>query len=133
MFYSKERKVVCVNGKSMYVANINGLGRSAKPFPNNKNLNDFNVSLHGFVQRAIDEYKKACPYAITDGLFRVDVFQNIYGNFVVNEFESLEAAYYSTKMENEMFVSEYLAAYWANLLDENLSIFLKNLNRRDKL
>jgi hypothetical protein len=36
---------------------------------------------------------EACPHTICDGLFRVDVFMNQAGDFIVNEFESLEAAY----------------------------------------
>ncbi len=38
---------------------------------------------------------KYCPYAIVDGLFRVDVMQKADENYVVKEFESFEAAYYS--------------------------------------
>jgi hypothetical protein len=40
---------------------------------------------------ALEKLKATLPYAITDGLFRVDIFQTLSGQLVVNEFESLEA------------------------------------------
>ena len=46
-----------------------------------------------------------------DGLFRVDVMQTKDKEYVVNEFESLEAAYYSGDYE-EAVVHTFLENYW---------------------
>ena len=40
----------------------------------------------------MDAFKKRCAGALTDCIFRVDVFENNSKQLVVNEFESLEAS-----------------------------------------
>ena len=40
----------------------------------------------------MDAFKKRCAGALTDFIFRVDVFENNSKQLVVNEFESLEAS-----------------------------------------
>ena len=47
---------------------------------------------------------KYCPYAIADGLFRVDVMQRADESFIVKEFESFEAADYSRDDPKEALV-----------------------------
>lgn len=68
--------------------------------------------LFQFVREAIQTLKSGFPGFITEGLVRVDVFETMAGDLVVNEFESLDAAYYSTQIEDEMKVKVYLQNYW---------------------
>ena len=57
--------------------------------------------------------KERCPALISDGLLRVDIFKNKNGSYVVNEFESLEAVYYSRKEHySEIKIDEFLVTYW---------------------
>jgi hypothetical protein len=59
---------------------------------------DNKSGLFNFASQARLTLRNAIPYAITDALIRVDIFQSKKG-LVVNEFESLEATFYSVKDE----------------------------------
>ena len=82
----------------------------------------------------------ACPHSICDGLFRVDVFMNQANEFIVNEFESLEAVYYG-KSILENTVTNHLKEYWygklmdIDLIQELLSrtIEIKDKNKAESL
>lgn len=74
------------------------------------------TNLFNFVHCAIKTLKERCPGLITEGLLRVDVFQNSLGNLVVNEFESLDAAYYSSDMSGPFHVALYLQLYWQRII-----------------
>jgi hypothetical protein len=68
-------------------------------------------ALFEFAHQAVQDLKRSCPEFISDGLVRVDIFQDKYGDLVVNEFESLEATYYSLSIE-DMLLKEKLTDYW---------------------
>jgi len=68
------------------------------------------VALFAFVRSALNKLKERQPRSLLDGLVRVDVFWSSRG-FVVNEFESLEACYCSSHI-NEMIVVTFLEDYW---------------------
>ena len=61
------------------------------------------------------------PYALVDGLCRVDIMQRSNGRLVVNEFESLEATYGSNGSPNtEHALDVKLVAYYASILNDLL-------------
>ena len=101
----REEKVVCVGKRPMYVADISTqkMGRSFSRAPHK--------ALFSFVRSALEALEARQPHSILDGLVRVDVFMSMAG-MVVNEFESLEAAYSSKKIENELEVGSFLIEYW---------------------
>ena len=76
------------------------------------------VDIFKFAEEAVKKLKSACPSAITDGIVRVDIFQTMFGKFVVNEFESLEADYCTTSETDSFFVRNFLVDYWVNVLDK---------------
>lgn len=108
----KEYKVIYIPSKSIqYIISRtarcgSGVSYSVKP----------HTRLFDFVRRACNVFREHCPYAITDGLFRVDVFQTKLGELVVNEFESLDAAYYGGGRDISFHVTNFLFEYWLNLL-----------------
>jgi hypothetical protein len=85
---------------------------------NNKSKNGVNRKfaeegeLLQFAQTALERFRAAAPFAITDGLFRVDIFQTIAGNMVVNEFESLDAEYQSAISGTNEATYSFLERYW---------------------
>lgn len=74
--------------------------------------------LFDFVRRSVDVFREHCPHAITDGLFRVDVFQTKLGDLVVNEFESLDAVYYCGGRDTSFHVTNFLREHWFKHLTE---------------
>lgn len=109
----KEYKVVYIPKKNiLYVANIRGAmhanGKKAFSFGNHE-------ALFAFIKTTVEFFRAECPHAICDGLFRVDVFMNDTKEFVVNEFESMEAGYYG---KSELEVTHFLKEYWAEKLME---------------
>jgi hypothetical protein len=69
--------------------------------------------LFNFASEAILTLRNAIPYAITDALIRVDIFQSKKG-LVVNEFESLEATFNRVKDEEATVATNwnlYLGQY----------------------
>jgi hypothetical protein len=115
----KEYKVVVINQRALYLANHHKkIGTSYSKFPHTALLN--------FAENAVVQLKLNCPSTITDGLVRVDIFKNANDELVVNEFESLEACYYSKKDSSftaEADVSTFLREkYWKNKLEEFVKI-----------
>jgi len=110
----KEYKVIYIPSKSIqYIVSRSarcgsGVSYSVRP----------HTRLFDFVRRACNVFRERCPYAITDGLFRVDVFQTRMGELVVNEFESLDAAYYGGGRDISFHVTNFLFEYWLKLLTE---------------
>ena len=111
----KENKVACFQGQPMHICSIKRGGND-----NSKKISKTDNEILLFAQDAINIFKLNCPYAITDGLFRVDMFQNAQGKLVVNEFESLEANYSSSKHLDESFILRYLHHYWKNMIYSDL-------------
>ena len=93
------------NGKFQYVNN-----RPKGPFPSLSFSTEPHTRLRHFVEFAISELAAKCPGAITDGLVRVDVFQNCKKELIVNEFESLEACFYNQKCQHT--TTTQLVCYW---------------------
>lgn len=120
----KEYKVVVLNEIPVYVSfNPRNLGPSKKSFSKAPHEN-----LLAFASDAVEKLKTNCKESITDGLIRVDVFQNQQGNFVVNEFESLDANFSSNEMNmvKDSHTSEFLVFYWIEKLATYFSLFEKN-------
>lgn len=117
-----EAKVVCFNGTAMYIATTLFHGGS---------IGTTDEMLE-FAEKAIRDLAKACPFAILDGLVRVDIFRNKAGQLVVNEFESLEADFAHNKKDGDVFTA--LSLYWFNkcsqCLDEISSKELDSKKRK---
>jgi hypothetical protein len=91
-------------------------GRNRTPFHAEDDYGD----IKRFAESAIEELKAANPAFIWKGLVRVDIMHSeFYNKFFVNEFESLEACYYSKKFEeNEMCVRDKLRLFWSTIVQE---------------
>lgn len=135
LYNRKEYKVICINQEPLYIASIgsNNLkctGGINKSFVDKKCPSE----LFSFCKQALAKFKSQCPYAITEGLFRIDVFQMKSGKFVVNELESLEATYYSTN-ETEFKVTQHIENYWENqirfLMQSSFNKLTKSIYKRN--
>lgn len=79
--------------------------------------------LFAFVQEVLRTVQDNCPAAIITGsIVRVDVFENSKGNLVVNELESLEAAYYSACSAKESYISDAMTEFFTTELTKYLDI-----------
>lgn len=121
MYNRKEYKIVSLNQTPTYLASI-ASGRNKRSAGGvNKTFADTDTLL-AFADFAIRRFRSHAPFAITDGLLRVDVFQDVNGNLVVNEIESLDAEYgcssYDARYQN--MTHSFLIKYWEN----NLADFL---------
>jgi hypothetical protein len=58
---------------------------------------------------------------VLDGLIRVDMFRDSQGMLVINELESLEANFYSTKGVGEAQTSKFLRHYWYKKICESIT------------
>jgi hypothetical protein len=117
MYNRKEYKVVVLNNTAVYKAGIStGSNNKSKNGVNRKfgELKD----LLQFAQTALERLRSNAPFAITDGLFRVDIFQTITGRMVVNEFESLDAEYQSKISGTDEATYSFLERYWYQKLKE---------------
>jgi hypothetical protein len=109
----KEYKVVLLNRRALFVADISqrtrlGTNFSAPPHDALKEL----------AERACQLLETRCAGAITEPILRVDIMETLNG-LVVNEFESLEACYYSKKFEeNELCVRDKLRLFWSTIVQE---------------
>ena len=56
---------------------------------------------------------------LSDGICRVDLFCTTDGRLVVNEFESLDAAFYGSN-EEDFHTAEFLIAYYETMLRNNI-------------
>jgi hypothetical protein len=103
----KEYKIVVLGGSAKYVADISqrkGLRVSFSEAPHH--------AIKCLAEQACEILESRCKGALTDPILRVDVMQSKNG-LVINEFESLEASYYSNKFDqNELMVTEYIQSYW---------------------
>jgi hypothetical protein len=106
----KEYKVVVLNENPVYVSyNPKNSGSKCKSFSKSPH-----EELFQFARSAVQKLKFNCPESILDGLVRVDIFQNKAKQFVVNEFESLDAAYSANEgnMVKDSLTFEFLVLYW---------------------
>jgi hypothetical protein len=119
MYNRCEVKIVVLNNEPLYRADIS-TGRTAK---SNGGIRRAFSDLDGlltFARIALEKLRSSSPYAITDGLFRVDIFQTLSGQMVVNEFESLEADYGckpSGSTDFQSFTWTFLSNYWRKKIE----------------
>jgi hypothetical protein len=87
----KEFKVVVLNGSATHVLPqcSNGVSCSSSTFK----VVPTTEALFNFAEFAVHCLSKGCPGSLVDGLIRVDIMETKSGNWIVNEFESLEAIY----------------------------------------
>jgi len=111
MFNRREEKVVLVNGKAFHVASQS----MNKKSPHCHKFAMTNEELFEFAEEAVKTFKTRDPSFIMEGLVRVDIFCTRSGKLVVNEFESLEAAYFKT-FDAEVRVKVALSRYWEDIL-----------------
>jgi len=106
MLNKKEYKVVCVNGIACSLNLVASKGVSFSTPPHS--------SLFHFCEEAICLLRERCPESITDGIVRVDVFQNQEGRYIVNEFESLEAITYAGggRVDIDIYLFDLKTNYW---------------------
>jgi len=111
MMNRKENKVIVLNGEATYVSAIASGSNRISAGGINKQFADVDTLLQ-FANEAVSRFVTNIPFAITDGLFRVDIFQTQEGKLVVNEFESLEANYSSKKEALHLKTYDFLIKYW---------------------
>jgi hypothetical protein len=99
-----EYKVVLNNGVALFCWKRGSVGKSFSSSPHDQ--------LFKFAEEALKLLKRNCPATIHDGLIRVDVMIADDGRPIVNEFESFEACYFTTKSELEAQVYTFLEHYW---------------------
>jgi len=112
----QEYKVVVFNEEVQFVA---ANARRARPSVSFSKRPHY--KLIEFAHDAVQDLKKSCPEFLCDGLVRVDIFENQYGDMVVNEFESLEACYYTTN-DSDMIFAQKLTCYWEVKIHSYLSL-----------
>ena len=115
-----EQKIVLFNGKVHHLARIRQRAGGSKAFVSDQN------QVFEFAEHALLNLKSNCPYIIADGLVRVDIFEKAPGVFVVNEFESLEANYYTTQIQTENKCTLQLTQYWYSKLIQLSKLFYDN-------
>jgi hypothetical protein len=128
MYNRCEVKIVVLKNQPLYKASIaTGAGAKSKGGVNKTfagNLNTLDALL-AFANTALEKLLSTVPYAITDGLFRVDIFQTISGQLVVNEFESLEADFgckASGSTDFEAFAWTFLSNYWSQKIESLIKV-----------
>jgi hypothetical protein len=112
----KEYKVVVLNERPTYISyNPKDSGSDRKAFSKPPY-----TDLLEFADIALQKLKKNCPETISDGLIRVDIFQNENKKFIVNEFESLDANYAANEgnMVKDSITSESLNFYWMQKIEK---------------
>jgi len=90
-------------------------------------------SMVNFAEDSLRYCKNQCPFMITDGLVRVDIFENQSGQLVVNELESLEAGYEHIKINVTGNLNEKLKFYWKERLIKYINKCLSSKIMFDKL
>lgn len=122
-----ECKVVCFNMEPLYVSKRKrGYGSSIAKGKTGK------ADLLAFAGEAVRLLHQRCPAALLDGLVRVDIFRTCAARgsqLIVNEFESLEADYYSSGV-NEAYLESRLSTYWADVITQ--LIIAKSQQRRSR-
>lgn len=112
---SNESKVILFNGKAQYVVTtVTGISR--KSFAQE--------TLMEFAEKAWKILVDRCRGAfLSDGLVRVDLFCTSNGQLVVNEFESLDAAFFGPNIK-ELQTGQFLTSYYADMLNAALPTIL---------
>jgi hypothetical protein len=108
----KEYKVVIVDGRASYVADINQRSTVGKAF---------SVSPHSelkiFAEKVCEIFETFCDDGLILPMFRVDIMQTKSG-LVVNEMESLEACYFSKKFDKfELQTTDLIRTFWLSTIE----------------
>jgi len=107
----KEYKVAVVDGKATFVADINQRASLGQPFSKAPHR-----ELKTFAEHCCDILESFGDGALIHPLLRVDIMQTVNG-MVVNEFESLEACFYSKQFDKfELQTHDYLRKYWTRTI-----------------
>ena len=116
MANKKEYKIVVLNKVARYVAyNHCRQGKAYSFYPHEDILN--------FATHAVELLSLNCPFLIVDCLIRVDIFKNKHGNYVVNEFESLDANCWSSRENNDAFITaRFCSIFWRTELLKYIEI-----------
>jgi hypothetical protein len=115
---NNESKVILYNGKAKYITSTStsGLSKSHKK-----------EELFAFAEEA---WRHLCMRTegafLSDGLTRVDIFCNNFGNLVVNEFESLDAQYSKFGGTSEAETKTFLEGYYFDKLDSIVKAVLNS-------
>jgi len=110
---TNESKVVLWNGQAQYIVQTSNR-ISPKRCPKE--------TIMEFAEKAWRLLVERCRGAfLSDGLVRVDLFCTVNGQLVVNEFESLDAAFFGPNT-TELQTAEFLRVYYVNMLKEALHI-----------
>lgn len=108
MTSSNESKIILWNGKAQFIST------SKKGLNGRKTKNE----LMQFAELACKHLKEQTRGVfLCDGIVRVDLFCTIQGTLIVNEFESLDANYCST-IVNEYKIAQMITDYYGNLLSQ---------------
>lgn len=110
---AKECKVVLLDGAAVY------MHRPKKKGSGRKFAND--TAIFSFAEESLHMLSLKLPGTISNMLVRVDVMCLADGRFVVNEFESFEAAYWGSK---ETATSEFLIRFWQQIIADVAFKFL---------
>ena len=92
------------------------------------NRHSFQQRLGTFDSDALKEFASRCLLLLEqseitvslDGLVRVDIFDD-HGRLVVNEFEGIEAVFFSSNFVEEGTVAGRLEKYWDDKIYESVS------------
>lgn len=120
-----ERKIACFNNCVSYVTiSCSQHKGSSKAFPI--------PEAKKFAQEALDNVKiQLDDRLVSEGLFRIDVFQrksstSSNAEYIVNEFESLDAAVYG-KVVEECKLRSSLVGYWGKIIRSQSNYILDGI------
>ena len=115
MKFANESKIILHGGVAQYLSITGGMSgltrttlRDAVPLADLKTL----------AEKVIKTLKFRCPHFVSDGLTRVDMFQNMAGKVVVNEIEALDANFSSCNHDYQDSTKSFLSKFFENLLYE---------------
>jgi len=111
-----------LNGKAVHLLPTSALHHAS---PSKRFSTYPHTHLKAFAETCVKILGEWNCCSIVHGLVRVDIMQTKDGNFVLNEFESFEANYYSKSHTNEAIVEQFLCEFWKN---ELLSLIISPLN-----
>ena len=112
---SNESKIILFNGKAKYV--VSTFNRISRKIFTEENLMEFAENAWKLL---VDRCRGAF---LSDGLVRVDLFCTSNGQLVVNEFESLDAAFFGSSSK-ELQTGQFLTSYYEDMLNAALPTIL---------
>ena len=117
MKHDNESKIILHGGIAQYLSitdSTNGLTRATKrdavPL----------TELKFLAEKVIKTLKFRCPHFVSDGLTRVDFFQNAAGKVVVNEVEALDSNFSSCNPDFQDSTKHFLSKFFEDVLYESI-------------